>query len=90
MILLCYKSFRCKRVVRKYLSNAEKIVSKPTLVHLFLAEALLADEESYGKRYKKSDKQKQQAWDKVIQMIIILDRCIKMSILSSFIMSIQK
>lgn len=55
-----------KELLEKYLSNAEKIVSKPTLVHLFLAEALLADGESYGKRYKKSDKQKQQAWDKVI------------------------
>ncbi|QUE30886.1 exodeoxyribonuclease V subunit gamma [Francisella philomiragia] len=55
-----------KELLEKYLSNAEKIVSKPSLVHLFLAEALLADGESYDKRYKKSDKQKQQAWDKVI------------------------
>ncbi|API87204.1 exodeoxyribonuclease V subunit gamma [Francisella uliginis] len=49
-----------------YVRNAMQIVDQPKLVYLSLAEALLADGESYGKKYKKSDKQKQEAWNKVI------------------------
>ena len=49
-----------------YVRNAMQIVDQPKLVYLSLAEGLLADGESYGKKYKKSDKQKQELWNKVI------------------------
>ncbi|MEY8765714.1 MULTISPECIES: exodeoxyribonuclease V subunit gamma [Francisella] len=49
-----------KELLEKYLSNAEKIVSKPNLVHLDLAKAICD--------YKNdTDKKKQKAWEGVIK-----------------------
>lgn len=55
-----------KDKLEHYVRNAMQIVDQSKLVYLSLAEALLADGESYGKKYKKSDKQKQELWNKVI------------------------
>lgn len=48
-----------KELLEKYLSNAEKIVSKPSLVHLDLAKAICDSKND-------TDKKKQKAWDGVI------------------------
>ncbi|QIW10578.1 exodeoxyribonuclease V subunit gamma [Francisella sp. LA112445] len=55
-----------KEKLEHYVRNAMQIVDQPKLIYLSLAEALFADGESYGKKYKKSDKQKQDSWDEVI------------------------
>ncbi|WP_395167063.1 exodeoxyribonuclease V subunit gamma [Francisella salimarina] len=60
-----------KELLEKYLSNAEKIVSKPSLVHLDLAKAIMEYVKENQKRdanlVEKTTKQKQQAWECVIK-----------------------
>ncbi|APC97861.1 exodeoxyribonuclease V subunit gamma [Francisella frigiditurris] len=55
-----------KELLEHYVNQAKELITKPKLVHLALAEALFVDGEAYGKKYKKSDKQKQVAWDNAI------------------------
>lgn len=55
-----------KELLEHYVNQAKELITKPKLVHLALAEVLLADGEAYSKKYKKSDKQKQVAWDNAI------------------------
>ncbi|AJI47672.1 exodeoxyribonuclease V subunit gamma [Francisella philomiragia] len=60
-----------KQLLEKYLSNAEKIVSKPSLVHLDLAKAIMEYVKENQKKdaslVEKTTKQKQQAWENVIK-----------------------
>ncbi|WP_432772874.1 exodeoxyribonuclease V subunit gamma [Francisella salimarina] len=60
-----------KELLEKYLSNAEKIVSKPSLVHLDLAKAIMEYVKENQKKdaslVEKTTKQKQQAWENVIK-----------------------
>ncbi|MEY8713703.1 exodeoxyribonuclease V subunit gamma [Francisella philomiragia] len=59
-----------EQLLERYLTNAQKIVSKPSLVHLSLAEAIMEHVKESQKKdanlVEKTTKQKQQAWDKVI------------------------
>lgn len=41
-----------KEKLEHYVRNAMQIVDQPKLIYLSLAEALFADGESYGKKYK--------------------------------------
>ncbi|MBK2257330.1 exodeoxyribonuclease V subunit gamma [Francisella philomiragia] len=60
-----------KELLEKYLSNAEKIVSKPSLVHLDLAKAIMEYVKENQKKdanlVEKTTRQKQQAWEGVIK-----------------------
>lgn len=60
-----------KELLEKYLSNAEKIVSKPSLVHLDLAKAIMEYVKENQKKdanlVEKTTRQKQQAWENVIK-----------------------
>ncbi|QWU98849.1 exodeoxyribonuclease V subunit gamma [Francisella salimarina] len=60
-----------KQLLEKYLSNAEKIVSKPSLVHLDLAKAIMEYVKENQKKdanlVEKTTRQKQQAWECVIK-----------------------
>ncbi|MBK2268284.1 exodeoxyribonuclease V subunit gamma [Francisella philomiragia] len=60
-----------KELLEKYLSNAEKIVSKPSLVHLDLAKAIMeyvkVNQKKDANLVEKTTKQKQQAWECVIK-----------------------
>ncbi|MFC4892019.1 exodeoxyribonuclease V subunit gamma [Pseudofrancisella aestuarii] len=64
--LLGVSNKHAKEKLEYYLKYAEEVASRPMLAHLSLAEALLADGENRGNKYKKSDKQKQVAWDNAI------------------------
>ncbi|MEY8715691.1 exodeoxyribonuclease V subunit gamma [Francisella philomiragia] len=60
-----------KELLEKYLSNTEKIVSKPSLVHLDLAKAIMEYVKENQKKdaslVEKTTRQKQQAWENVIK-----------------------
>ncbi|MED7818347.1 MULTISPECIES: exodeoxyribonuclease V subunit gamma [unclassified Francisella] len=60
-----------KELLEKYLINAQTIVSKPSLVHLDLAKAIMEYVKESKKKeanlVRKTTKQKQQAWDGVIK-----------------------
>lgn len=60
-----------KELLEKYLTNAQKIVSKPSLVHLDLAKAIMEYVKENQKKdaslVEKTTKQKQQAWENVIK-----------------------
>ncbi|AEI35887.1 exodeoxyribonuclease V subunit gamma [Francisella salina] len=60
-----------KELLEKYLSSAEKIVSKPSLVHLDLAKAIMEHIKESQKKdanfVEKTTKQKQQAWEGAIK-----------------------
>ncbi|GMN89639.1 exodeoxyribonuclease V subunit gamma [Francisella sciaenopsi] len=60
-----------KELLEKYLLNAEKIVSKPSLVHLDLAKAIIEHIKESQKKdanlVEKTTKQKQQAWEGAIK-----------------------
>jgi len=55
-----------KNLLKHYVQQAREFSTKPMLAHLSLAEAIMADGEAYGKKYQRSEKQKQEAWEKVI------------------------
>ena len=55
-----------KTLLKHYIQKAKEFSTKPMLAYLSLAESVFADGETYGKKYKKTDKQKQEDWDKVI------------------------
>ena len=55
-----------KTLQKHYIQKAKEFSTKPMLAYLSLAESVFADGETYGKKYKKTDKQKQEDWDKVI------------------------
>ncbi len=55
-----------KSQLKHYIQKAKEMTTRPMLAHLSLAEAIMADGENRGKKYKKTDNKKQEDWDKVI------------------------
>ena len=66
----CTSYTYAKKMLEHYLKHAEKIVAKPSLAHLALAEAIMEhvkeSKKKDAKLIEKSYGKKQEAWDKVI------------------------
>ena len=55
-----------KSLLKHYIQKAKEFSTKPMLAHLSLSETVFAYGENRGKKYQRSEKQKQEVWEKVI------------------------